>query len=268
MGTKVSAPTPRNYGQETQDTLEAQINLAPQLFAAESQYAPKYQDLQLKLMDEAMPRLMDMYSQAAPQLSAIDASNTRAQREADIAAVRDLGPQALDAMKISNPELAKLLGSMTGQAQAGLDAGSRMTSEQLEQSQQGSRAAWAARGLGSSPASALDEVVQSQAAGASEQDRRRGFAMQAANMQQSAYGNPFQAILERPVGSAAMMSTLGGQSMALNPGRLFQPESQYAADLIGGNKQQQLAARTASAANRSALAGAMIGSVGEAASSM
>jgi len=34
-GTTVQPPPPRDYGQETTDTLEAQIKLAPQLFASE-----------------------------------------------------------------------------------------------------------------------------------------------------------------------------------------------------------------------------------------
>lgn len=39
---------PRNYGQETRDTLQAQIDLAPQLYAANKEYQPKYDALNLK----------------------------------------------------------------------------------------------------------------------------------------------------------------------------------------------------------------------------
>ena len=31
-GTTIEAPPPREYGKETRDTLEAQVELAPQLF--------------------------------------------------------------------------------------------------------------------------------------------------------------------------------------------------------------------------------------------
>ena len=42
----VDAPAPRNYAQETADTLRTQLELAPQRYAAEAQFAPKYQALQ------------------------------------------------------------------------------------------------------------------------------------------------------------------------------------------------------------------------------
>ena len=34
MGTKIKAPPARDYGKETRDTLQAQIDLAPDLYAA------------------------------------------------------------------------------------------------------------------------------------------------------------------------------------------------------------------------------------------
>ena len=40
--TTVNTPAPQNYGQQTSDTLQSQINLAPQQYAAESQFQPLY----------------------------------------------------------------------------------------------------------------------------------------------------------------------------------------------------------------------------------
>jgi hypothetical protein len=248
---KIKVPE-RDYGTETRETLQAQLDLAPQMLEAEQKYGPQYQQMQIDMLKSAMPQLVDLYKGVATPLGEMDAANKRAQQEADIAAVRDLGPEALAAMKASNPQMAQLIESMTQQAQAGLDAGSALTPQQQMQAQQASRQAWAARGLGASPAAGLDEVVTEQMMGAGEQDRRRGFAMQAAGMEQGAYGNPFQAILSRPVGTAAMMGVLGGQSMGMQPGRVFNPESQYGADVFGSNAQGQLAANTANAANKAA----------------
>jgi hypothetical protein len=42
------APDPRNYAQETRDTLQAKIDLAPQQFAAESQFRPLYNNLNME----------------------------------------------------------------------------------------------------------------------------------------------------------------------------------------------------------------------------
>ena len=36
----VDSPPPRNYGQETRDTLQAQVDLAPQLFESEAKVSP------------------------------------------------------------------------------------------------------------------------------------------------------------------------------------------------------------------------------------
>jgi hypothetical protein len=269
MGTKVDAPPPRDYGKETRETLQAQVDLAPQLYAAESKYAPKYQDLQLQLLGRAAPQLMGIYERDIfPTLSRMEADSVARQRAADIQAVQDLGPQAQEAIRAANPQQAALLDSMTAQAQAGLDAGSSLTPDQARQIQQASRAAYAARGLSGSPSGAFDEVLASSFAGAQEQDRRNAVAMNAFNMQRSAYGDPFQQILGRPSGTFAAAQGYGAQAQGLNPGQLFNPESQYAADLIGGNQQSQLAARTASAANQTALIGAGMSAAGSAASAM
>ena len=45
----VAAAPARDYGQETRDTLEAQISLAPQLFASEAKYRPQYADLERRM---------------------------------------------------------------------------------------------------------------------------------------------------------------------------------------------------------------------------
>ena len=50
----VDSPPPRNYGQETRDTLQAQVDLAPQLFASEAKYRPQYADLEKRMMLEQM----------------------------------------------------------------------------------------------------------------------------------------------------------------------------------------------------------------------
>ena len=52
--TTVQTAPQRNYAQETQDTLASQIALAPELYASEAQYQPLYNQLQMKLAQEAV----------------------------------------------------------------------------------------------------------------------------------------------------------------------------------------------------------------------
>jgi len=53
-GTTVEAPPPRNYGQETRDTLQAQIDLAPQIYEAEAKYRPLYTRLDMSQLEQAL----------------------------------------------------------------------------------------------------------------------------------------------------------------------------------------------------------------------
>jgi len=47
-------PDPVNYGQQTRDTLQAQIDLAPQLYASEAQYQPLYGNLALSNLNKIL----------------------------------------------------------------------------------------------------------------------------------------------------------------------------------------------------------------------
>jgi hypothetical protein len=262
MGTSVEAPAPRNYGQETRDTLQAQLDLAPQKYAAEAKYAPQYQALQLGLLKSATPELLQLYKeQIAPTMGEVEAAARSRSRAGDIADIERLGPQARAAIKAASPEQAALADTLTAQAQSGLAAGSRLTPEQQRMVEQQTRSGLAARGLAQGPSGALQEAVRSQMAGAGLQQQRQQQAMGALGASQGVYGDVFQQVLGRPSQAFAGSQGFLGQAQGFNPGQLFNPESQYAANLIGGNQQAQLAARTASAANTTALIGAGMSAV-------
>lgn len=253
----VEAPAPRNYAQETADTLRAQIELAPQKYAAEAQFAPQYQALQLGLLQKATPELLKLYKeQIAPTMGEVEAAARSRSRAGDIADIQALGPQARAAIKAAAPEQAALADTLTQQAQSALSAGSRLTPEQQRMVEQQTRAGLAARGLAQGPSGALQEAVRSQMAGAGLQQQRQQQAMGALQAGQGVYGDVFQQVLGRPSQAFAGSQGFLGQAQGFNPGQLFNPESQYAANIMSGNQQAQLAARTASAANTTALIGA------------
>jgi hypothetical protein len=253
----VEAPAPRNYAAETRDTLQAQLDLAPQKYAAEAQFAPKYQALQLGLLQQATPELLKLYKeQIAPTMGEVEAAARSRSRAGDIADIQTLGPQARAAIKAAAPEQAVLADTLTAQAQSALSAGSRLTPEQQRMVQQQTRSGLAARGLAQGPSGALQEAVRSQMAGAGLQQQRQQQAMGALQAGQGVYGDVFQQVLGRPSQAFAGSQGFLGQAQGFNPGQLFNPESQYAANIMSGNQQAQLAARTASAANTTALIGA------------
>lgn len=262
MGTSIEAPPPRNYGQETRDTLQAQIDLAPQRYAAEAEYAPKYAALNAQIARQLAPEVASIYGTIAPQLAQTEAQTRGIARAGDISDIETLGPRAREAIRASSPEAARLADTLAAQAQSGLAAGSRLTPEQQRMAQQQARAGMAARGLAESPRGVVEEAVRQQMMGAGLQQQRQQQAMQGIAAQQGVYGDVFQQVLGRPSAAFAMAPGAFGQAQGMAPGMLFQPESQYAADIYGGNLQSQLAARTASAANQTALIGAGIGALG------
>ena len=253
----VNAPAERNYAQETAETLKTQLALAPEKYAAEAKYAPQYQKLQLDLLRSATPELLQLYKdQISPAMSEAEAASRSRSRAGDIADISTLGPQARAAIKAASPEQAALADKLTAQAQSGLNAGSRLTPEQQRQVEQQTRGSFAARGLAGSPTAGLQEAVRSQLSGAGMQQQRSQQAMGALGASQGVYGDVFQQVLGRPSQAFGAGQGFIGQAQGFNPGQLFNPESQYAANLIGGNQQAELAARTATAANVSSMVGA------------
>jgi hypothetical protein len=122
--TTVEAPPPRNYGQETADTLQAQVNLAPQLFASEAQFRPQYADLERGIMlnqlglDPNMG-LLDAFRQISSAQKGIQEDATRA----DINMIRDLGGELAEAQRSADPEAEALRQSIMADASAGLAEG-------------------------------------------------------------------------------------------------------------------------------------------------
>jgi hypothetical protein len=193
--TKVQAAPPRDYAQETRDTLSTQIQLAPQLYASEAQFQPLYNNLQMQMTRDALlgngsaPGLIDTYGQAIPQLGQISAAANTQQRAADIGDVEALGGRASEAFLNANPYLRSALDradAMSGnQANPAMDAlrqqlmaqGPSAISQQLEQgvlqglsadgsltpaeqraAEQQVRASYAARGMALSPQAISAEV--------------------------------------------------------------------------------------------------------------
>ena len=262
MATSIEAPPPRNYGQETRETLQAQIDLAPQKYAAEAEYAPRYAALNAQIARQLAPELTSIYGQIAPQLAQTEAQTRGISRAADIGDIEKLGPRARAAIQAASPQASALADMLAAQSKSALAAGSRLTPEQARMAQQESRAAYAARGLAGGPSSALDEALRSRLMSAGVEQQRRQQALQGIAAQQGVYGDVFQQVLGRPSQSFSMLPGAFGQSQSMAPGQLFNPESQYAADIYGGNYQGQLAARTASGANQAALLGGGLGAIG------
>lgn len=274
MGTKVESPPPRNYGQETRDTLQAQVDLSPQLLKAEQDTRPAYTALELQTAKDALygtggqPGMVDLYEGISPRLAALERDSTNAQRESDIESVNRLGSKATEALRSSNPQAFALLDALTKGAQDDVASGMDLTEAERRAVNQSVRAGQSARGFGLGPSDIYQEAVATGEAGAARQAAKRENAMKVLALNQSLLGDPFLQILGRPSNTFAQTASLTnqGQGMSAAAGpQLFNPESQLASDIYNQNWQGKLAARTATANNNAALingAMQMVGSFG------
>lgn len=208
-----AAPTPRNLGQETRDTLQAQIDLAPQVYASEAQYQPMYSALQSRNWQSqmlgtpasgdqpAVKGLLDFYQQDLyPRTSGMLKSANTASRAADIADVAALGPTATAAFRAANPEATATLAelqrqAMTAgpselerlleqQARSEMALGNQMSPEQQRQIEQATRASFAARGMAMGRPAAFAEVLNKDQYATQRQGQRQQFAMGVDQLQQ------------------------------------------------------------------------------------
>jgi len=116
--TTVQAPVTPDPAQTYSNVLQSQIALAPQQFAAESQYAPQYAQLYSNILQQQLPQLLQTYSQQAPAIGDLQAQLNRYQRQADITDVSSLGQQAVQAFQQANPQLMQLQQAATDRALA------------------------------------------------------------------------------------------------------------------------------------------------------
>ena len=274
MGTKVEAPPPRDYGRETRDTLEAQIDLAPDLYEAEAsdEYGqPAYTELGLKTLGRALfgsadnKGLLDIYSQDInPRMSAMERESDRARRMGDLADVEAYGGRATEALLGSDPYKKQLSDELSQQALAELQTGATLDPSLRREVQQAYRSGATARGLAYNPSSASEEAYFTGLKAEQLRRQRQAFASQALAQRQGLTGDPFMQILGRPGQAFAASQGFGQQGMMMGQTapRLFSPESAYAGDLFAGNQAAQMAANTASAQNKSAIIGGAMGMLG------
>lgn len=234
---KISAPQQRNYLQEMQSSLSAQGGIQSQLLGLERQYTPQWQQLQKENLLGGMNMMTDLYGQAIPQSEAL--SNQILASQGSLygnvgATARNAYQQTLD------PTTAGLYSSLASQAASGLASGRNLSDQEMRMAQGSARAAMAARGMQSGNQAIAAEVLNSYNLANAREDRNRAFAgtvygIGQGNAQQAMtmYGVPLMSQL-----NSVSPTSLIGQSGQFNESlgaKLFEPESQYNASLIGAN---------------------------------
>jgi hypothetical protein len=296
--TTVEAPPPRNYAQESRDTLSAQVELAPQLFESEAKYRPQYANLERSILLEQLglnpnSNLLDAYSQINKAQKGIQRDAT----QADINMIRDLGPQLAEAQRQADPEADALRQAIMADASAGLEEGAGEFSEIADQAREDYLSGEgltalekreldqqilegaADRGMEGQASTLEDQIMGRLSADRSIRDQRRNVFERALANESSAkqralqnagtaysMGNfdPLLALTGRTGTAPAMAQQgFGGANFALNSSpAIFNPESSYSGSLAASNQQNIMDARTATAANRANMFGGLMGGLG------
>lgn len=215
----------RDLYKETSDTLQAQVDLAPDVYAAESSDAygrPAYARLQTQINQENLPALNELSNQL-----------TSATRAADIADVAALGPEAKAAFDAANPEQAALRDALLGRASSELALGSSLSAEEIAMGNESVRSAYADQGRSFGNPAITREVLNRYLLGEARQRERQNFAGSILGLTSQSSIDPGLAVLGRgtTVSTPQAQSMLGDQQP-----NYFDPYGNaYAADLYNTN---------------------------------
>ena len=243
--------------------MSAQEAIQPRLLALEAQYTPLYQQLQNENQIRGMQYMQDAYAKSIPRSAELSQQYAESMQPA----FASIGTSARNAYNATlDPSLSGLMGALGTQATADLERGTALSPEEAKQGQQAARLAMAARGLSGNQAVAT-EVLNNYNLGRARQDAARQFAgsvygmgQQSAQQAMSMYGNPMLGAAQN-FSPAAMYGTTANMQQGLGA-QIFQPESQYNAQLVTANRKEAMDAQIANAQSRNALTSGLMGAVG------
>ena len=274
----VSAPAAPNYQESMRSILQAQVEMAPQVYASEEIYQPKYQALQDRIASQAARSQIEMYQGLQPQYSDLEEAYMRDQQEAQLRGLQERAPGYVQAFQEAQGVggINRALQQYTQQKLGALQAdGTNISPQEQRAIEQQTRAGYAARGTALGAQSNLAEVLNRYNARQAREQQLVAlgtglggyFQQQAAPALTSFYQQPMYA---GSFGGSAVQNAMMGQQQA-GP-QYFNPESQTGMGSIYGayNAQTQLAAGTAQAramerAGKMQMIGQIAGSFGMAA---
>lgn len=112
--TNIQAPATPNYGQSMREILQAQVDLAPQVYAREAEFQPQYAQLQAQQQAYLGQQALQQAGQMYPQIADIEARYTAANRAAELEQLQKTLPQYQQAFAALTPGYQEAIGA-TGQ---------------------------------------------------------------------------------------------------------------------------------------------------------
>jgi hypothetical protein len=251
--------------------LQAQIDLAPQVYAQEAALQPQYQTLQDQVAKQAAQSQIGMYQQLQPAYSQLEEDYMKSQQAAQLRGLQGRGGEYVQAFQDVQGVggINRALQQYAQQKLGGLQAnGTNLSPEEQRSIEQQTRAGYAARGTALGSQSNLAEVLNRYNARQAREQQLLAlgtglggyFAQQSDPALKSFYQQPMYA--GNFSGQAAQLANMAQQQAGP---QYFNPESQTGMGSIYGayNAQMQYAAGMAQAnAAKSAGKNAMFGSLG------
>lgn len=266
---KAEAPPARNLAQEGRESLEAQIELAGPQYEATAEYAPKYVDLEIQKLRQALlgsgeqPGLLATYEEIAPLLGRMATEASRQQRTQDVEDVEALGGRAVAAIRSADPITAALEDALAAQADEELAAGASMDPTLANEVAQGVRAGQAARGFGFGAPDVVVEAYSRGARGDALRRARQAFAQSVVAQRRASATDPFLAVVGRQSSVPGMVPQVAGQGGAAGAtGPSFDPFSSYAQNLFAQNYATEYDVNKSNASMGNALIGSGISALG------
>lgn len=260
---KISAPAPRDYKQEMLDAMAGQEAIQPRLLQLERQYQPEYQKLQQEMMDRQMSYQLDSYGKAIPRSAELSGQFAQAMQPV----YGQIGLAAQDAYRTGlGASTMGLYDKLNASANADLQSGRQLDPKQQQAAEQTARMAMAARGLSGNQAVA-QEVMNTYQMQNAREDRARQFAGQVYGIGQGNFQNAMATYGNSMLNQANAYSPANLYNSAYNMSQglgaqIFNPESQYNANLVTANRKEAMDVKIANAQSKSALTSGLLGAAG------
>jgi hypothetical protein len=239
-GTTVQAPTPPQYNESMRDILKAQIELAPQVYASEAEYQPKYQELQSQMQSKEAADQIALYQKLQPEYSKLENAYTTQQQQDQLKGLQERAPGYIQAFQEAQGT-AGINQALKGYAESDLakqmKAGFQLSPEEQRQLNQQAMSGFAARGTSLGDQANIAGVLNryqysndrkqqaiQQASGIGSYLSQQSSPALASFYQQPMYAGSF--------GGQAIGNAIGSQQQA-GPA-LFNPESQTGMGSIYG----------------------------------
>lgn len=107
--TVVQAPPAPNYQESMKSILQAQVEMAPQVYESEAKYQPLYNQLQAEQQAFQSQQALDIAKKSYPQVAEIEAAYTQANRQAELGALRSALPAYQQAFNALTPGYAQAI---------------------------------------------------------------------------------------------------------------------------------------------------------------